>query len=201
MSEQTYVVETTTQTYFEIVDTGIDVSAFVERLEQNMDDWHYTGIWTTAGSTLPYGMIPLTVAAPPEEGVNVNDTDRVYDTSYYHKYEDIRQWAHDRGYQYISRCAFLSLGVGSATEINNSTGKYFDNKTRYCLTIKGKALFTIHGQEYVIEPGTLYRFDPSCLHADMNIGDEDKWSFVFDVLKVDQVDEEMRGDSGEESVS
>lgn len=190
-------VDVPIETYFKIIDTDVDVSAMAERLEQNPDDWHYVGLWTTSDSTstMPYGIIPLTVAATPEPGVNIHDSEVIYNTSYYDKYKDtFIEWAEQK-FQYICRCGLLALGAGSATELKLNAGKYYENKDRYYLVVKGKGLFTIHGKEFIVNQGTLFKFNHLELHGDMNVGEGDKWVFMFDVARVN------RGESGEEAVS
>lgn len=86
----------------------------------------------------------------------------------------------------LGRCGFLALPVGKEVGAHIDIGSYYLNKDRYHLSIQGRYRYNVDGEEAVIEPGTFFWFDNKKMHSSVNIGDETRITFVFDVTHTDQ---------------
>lgn len=88
-------------------------------------------------------------------------------------------------FQSLGRCGFLALPVGEEVLPHIDIGSYYLNKDRYHLSIQGRYKYTVDGEEAIIEPGTFFWFDNKKMHSSVNIGDETRITFVFDVTHTD----------------
>lgn len=85
----------------------------------------------------------------------------------------------------LGRCGFLALPVGKKVGAHIDIGSYYLNKDRYHLSIQGRYKYNVDGEEAIIEPGTFFWFDNKKMHESVNIGDETRITFVFDVTHTD----------------
>jgi hypothetical protein len=76
---------------------------------------------------------------------------------------------------------FLALPVGEIVGSHIDEGTYYLTKDRYHLSIQGKYEYTVGDETTTIEPGTLFWFNNKLPHKAVNIGDNIRITFVFDV--------------------
>ena len=49
------------------------------------------------------------------------------------------------------------------------------------MSLQGKYKYECNGEEHIIEPGTFFWFSNKLPHSAVNVADEDRITFVFDV--------------------
>ena len=81
----------------------------------------------------------------------------------------------------LRRCGFLALPVGEIVGSHIDEGTYYLTKDRYHLSIQGKYEYTVGDETIIIEPGTLFWFNNKLPHKAVNIGNNIRITFVFDV--------------------
>ena len=131
--------------------------------------------------------LQLVMGGIEKEGQYVGDTEICIPTPAFKRHTAILEWLRDEAKIHtVRRCAFLTLPIGGETKKHIDFGTYYLNKDRYHLAISGKYLYTVWDddgtkEEIVIEPGTFFWFDNKKNHGAINISDEVRIAFVFDV--------------------
>ena len=167
---------------YRIIATNLDVSDIIKQLDENPNDWSaVSGYDNIAGDLNPYGFLPLVMAVVQNPGDDPKDAEHQQFTPMFDKYWSVRNWLMDQGIPQISRAAFFKLKVGYGVGRHIDIGQYYKTRDRFHLSLKGRYLYEVDGEEYVVEPGTFFWFDNKKYHSALNIGDEDRISFVFDV--------------------
>jgi len=81
----------------------------------------------------------------------------------------------------IHRCGFLSLPVDEIVGAHIDKGTYYQTRNRYHLSILGRYQYFCGEESVIVEPGTLLWFNNKLPHGTVNIGDETRITFVFDI--------------------
>ena len=101
-------------------------------------------------------------------------------TPAYEKHTEILNYL-GKYFKKLRRCGFLALPVGEIVGSHIDEGTYYLTKDRYHLSIQGKYEYTVGDETTTIEPGTLFWFNNKLPHKAVNIGDNIRITFVFDV--------------------
>jgi mannose-6-phosphate isomerase-like protein (cupin superfamily) len=170
-----------------IIKTGINVSKILKQLDQYPEDWNgqkkveNTGSLLNRGyADLPVGVLQLVMGAVAKAEDHAEDSELTVKTpAYYHHTEMIAFLK--RNFKKFDRCGFLSLAPGGEVGQHIDEGKYYQTRDRYHLAIKGRYRYTVGGESYDVEPGTLLWFNNKLMHGTEVLGDDIRITFVFDV--------------------
>ena len=169
-----------------IIKTGINVSKIKSQLEKYKDDWGSQKSIAGAEQIDPdfhrieAGVLQLVMGAISKPGEMVYNTEICIKTPAYDRHTEIVKFMR-RHFHSHSRCGFLSLPVGDIVGTHIDQGTYYQTKDRYHLSIQGRYKYHCGDDEVVVEPGTLLWFDNKKPHGTVNVGDETRITFVFDV--------------------
>jgi hypothetical protein len=110
----------------------------------------------------------------------VGNTEICIKTPAYEKHTEILNYL-GKYFKKLRRCGFLALPVGEIVGSHIDEGTYYLTKDRYHLSIQGKYEYTVGDETIIVEPGTLFWFNNKLPHKAVNIGDNVRITFVFDV--------------------
>lgn len=172
---------------FRFIDKNIDVSKIVAQLKLNWDDWKAVSrMSNTGGDKNPSGFLPITMAYLPDASHNPKNCEETQNTPWYNNYTAVIEVLNSYGIYKHSRAAFLLLRPGGSAVRHVDEGTYYLTRDRYHLSISGRYLYEVGGEEHIIEPGTLFWFNNKKPHSAKVIGNEDRITFVFDVPHSDK---------------
>jgi hypothetical protein len=169
-----------------IIKTGINVSKIKAQLEQYADDWGGQKSVANTSQLDPHeyiikaGVLQLVMGAVNRPDEFVYNTELCVQTPAYEHHTEVIRFL-KRHFHKFSRCGFLSLPVGEIVGTHIDHGTYYLTKDRYHLSIQGRYKYHCGDDEVVVEPGTLLWFDNKKPHGTVNVGDETRITFVFDV--------------------
>jgi hypothetical protein len=169
-----------------IIETGIDVSKIIEQLEKYPEDWGSqknikdTEQLDSNKYTVTVDVLQLIMGGITKEGEYVGNTEICNKTPAYKNHTEVLKFVFDR-FKKLRRCAFLSLPVGQIVGTHIDEGTYYLTKNRYHLSIQGKYEYNVGDERIIVEPGTLFWFNNKLPHSAVNIGDNVRITFVFDV--------------------
>ena len=169
-----------------IIQTGVDVSGILNQLHQYPEDWGSQKNIETAEQqdpskyTTTTDVLQLVMGGITKEGEYVGNTEICIKTSAYERHTEILKFVNKR-FKKLRRCAFLSLPVGEMVGSHIDEGTYYLTKDRYHLSIQGRYEYTVGDEVMIIEPGTFFWFNNKLPHSAVNIGDNVRITFVFDV--------------------
>ena len=169
-----------------IIETGVNVSKILEQLEQYSEDWGSqknikdTEQLDSSKYTVTVDVLQLIMGGITKEGEYVGNTEICNKTPAYEHHTEVLKFVFDR-FKKLRRCAFLSLPVGEMVGSHIDEGTYYLTKDRYHLSIQGKYEYTVGEETMIVEPGTLFWFNNKLPHKAVNIGDNVRITFVFDV--------------------
>ena len=169
-----------------IIETGVNVSKILEQLEQYPEDWGSqknikdTEQLDSNKYTVTVDVLQLIMGGITKEDEYVGNTEICNKTPAYEHHTEVLKFVFDR-FKKLRRCAFLSLPVGEMVGSHIDEGTYYLTKDRYHLSIRGKYEYTVGGESVIIEPGTFFWFNNKLPHKAVNIGDNVRITFVFDV--------------------
>jgi mannose-6-phosphate isomerase-like protein (cupin superfamily) len=170
-----------------IIKTGINVSKILKQLHEYPEDWEgqkkvgNTGSLLTRGyADLPIGVLQLVMGAVTKAEDFVGDSEISTPTPAYKHHTEIIGFL-KRNFKKFDRCGFLSLEPGGIVGQHIDEGTYYQTRDRYHLAIQGKYTYTVGGEPYDVEPGTLLWFNNKLMHGTEVLGDEVRVTFVFDI--------------------
>ena len=169
-----------------IIETGVDVSKIIEQLEKYPEDWgsqkniENTKQQDPTKYTTTVDVLQLIMGGITKEGEYVGNTEICNKTPAYEHHTEVLKFVFDR-FKKLRRCAFLSLPVGQIVGTHIDEGTYYLTKDRYHLSIQGKYEYTVGDEVVIIEPGTFFWFNNKLPHKAVNIGDNVRITFVFDI--------------------
>ena len=73
------------------------------------------------------------------------------------------------------------IPVGEMVGAHIDEGTYYLDKDRYHLSIQGQYKYFVGNEDIVVDAGTLLWFNNKIPHGTVNLGDETRITFVFDV--------------------
>ena len=172
--------------HIKVLKTGINVSKIIKQLEQYPEDWGSQQKLKNVKLKDPHeyitsvDVLQLVMGGITKPDEQVGDTEICIKTPAYEKHSEIRKFL-NKNYPNYSRCGFLALPVGEIVGAHIDEGKYYLTKDRYHLSIKGQYSYFVGDENIVVDPGTLLWFNNKIPHGTVNLGQETRITFVFDV--------------------
>jgi hypothetical protein len=169
-----------------IIETNVDVSGILKQLEQYSGDWGSqkkikdTEQLDSNKYTVTVDVLQLIMGGIAKEGEYVGNTEICEKTPAYEHHTEVLKFVFNR-FKKLRRCAFLSLPVGQIVGTHIDEGTYYLTKDRYHLSIQGKYEYNVGDENIIVEPGTFFWFNNKLPHSAINIGEEPRITFVFDV--------------------
>jgi hypothetical protein len=169
-----------------VIKTGVDVYRILNQLHQYPEDWgsqkniENTKQQDPTKYTTTADVLQLIMGGVERENQYVGNTEICIRTPAYEKHTEILNYL-GKYFKKLRRCGFLALPVGEMVGSHIDEGTYYLTKDRYHLSIQGKYEYTVGEETLIIEPGTLFWFNNKLPHKAVNIGDNVRITFVFDV--------------------
>lgn len=172
-----------------ILKTNINVTEIIEQLKKYPQDWdHQKNIKNAASlvdrgfDDLPISALQLIIGGVKTKEDFVGDSEISIKTPAYEHHSEIRKIIRKHfGNRELHRCGFLSLPVDEIVGAHIDEGTYYLTRDRYHLSISGRYQYFCGTETAIIEPGTLFWFNNKLPHGAVNIGDETRITFVFDM--------------------
>ena len=171
-----------------VIKTKIDTKKIIHQLEKNPGDWGSQQKLKNVELKDPHthittvDVLQLIMGGIEKPGQIVGDTEICIKTPAYEHHSEIRKiLKKEFGDKEIHRCGFLSLPVDEIVGAHIDEGTYYLTRDRYHLSISGRYQYFVGNESIIVEPGTLFWFDNKQPHGTVNIGDEVRITFVFDV--------------------
>jgi len=180
---------TSTLNNLKILKTGIKVNKVIDQLKKYPQDWdHQKNLKDTQSlldrgfADLPVSALQLIMGGVKHKEDFVGDSEINVKTPAYAHHSEIRKIIrkHFKKAE-IHRCGFLSLPVGDIVGAHIDEGSYYLTRDRYHLSILGRYQYFCGGENIIVEPGTLLWFNNKLPHGTVNLGDETRITFVFDI--------------------
>jgi hypothetical protein len=169
-----------------IIKTDIDVSKILNQLKQHPEDWGSQKEIKDSDQldpteyTVTVDVLQLIMGGVEFEGQYVGNTEICIKTPAYEKHTEVINYL-SKYFKKFRRCGFLALPVGEIVGFHIDEGTYYHTKDRYHLSIQGKYEYTVGDESVTVEPGTLFWFNNKLPHKAVNIGENVRITFVFDV--------------------
>jgi len=169
-----------------IIKTGVDVSKILQQLKNHPEDWGSQKNIKDSEQldpteyTVTVDVLQLIIGGVETEDQYVGNTEICIKTPAYEKHTEIINYL-KKYFKKLRRCGFLALPVGQIVGFHIDEGTYYLTKDRYHLSIQGKYEYTVGDEKMIINPGTLFWFNNKLPHKAMNISDNVRITFVFDV--------------------
>lgn len=165
-----------------IIETGIDVTTFLEELQRNSSMWKMVaGMPNIGGNIDPVGFLPLCMGVEDRPG-NIKNSDIHKRTPAYNAFPMMRKFLVERNASNHSRAAFFKLAVGGSVGQHIDDGTYYLNKDRYHFSLQGVYQYWVDGEQIEVHPGTFFWFDNKLEHWAKNIDTVERITFVFDLV-------------------
>ena len=173
-----------------VLKTGINVSKVIEQLKKYPQDWDHQKNLKDSQSLVDRGFADLPVSALQliMGGVKskedfVGDSEINIKTPAYQHHSEIRKiLKKEFSGEEIHRCGFLSLPIDEIVGAHIDEGTYYLTRDRYHLSISGRYQYFVGNETVIVDPGTLFWFNNKLPHGTVNIADEVRITFVFDIL-------------------
>ena len=169
-----------------VVKTDIDVSKIQAQLNKNPGDWGSQKGLDNVELKDPHqyittvDVLQLIMGGIETPGQQVGDTEICTKTPAYKNHSEVRKYL-QKYFPTMYRCGFLALPIDEIVGAHIDEGTYYLTKDRYHLSIQGRYQYFVGNQSIIVEPGTLFWFNNKLPHGTVNIGDEVRITFVFDV--------------------
>ena len=170
-----------------ILKKGINVSNVIKQLEEYSGDWYIqrkgTDTLLERGyADIEVGNLQLIIGAVTKKEDYVGDSELSRPTDAYKRHTEVIKIIYkelpDRE---IHRCGFLSLPVDGYVGAHIDEGSYYQTRDRYHLSIAGQYQYFCGNESVIVDPGTLLWFNNKKPHGTVNLGDETRVTFVFDM--------------------
>ena len=169
-----------------VVKTDIDVSKIQAQLNKNPGDWGSQKGLDNVELKDPHqyittvDVLQLIMGGIETPGQQVGDTEICTKTPAYKNHSEVRKYLR-KYFSTLYRCGFLALPIDEIVGAHIDEGTYYLTKDRYHLSIQGRYQYFVGNETIIVEPGTLFWFNNKLPHGTVNIGDEVRITFVFDV--------------------
>ena len=173
----------------EIIKKNINVSRVVKQLKKNPQDWDHQkkikdskSLIDRGFDDLPVSALQLIMGGVKNEKDFVGDSQINIRTPAYDHHTEIRKILRKefKG-KPLHRCGFLSLPIDGYVGAHIDEGVYYHTRNRYQLSILGKYQYFCGEETIIVDPGTLFWFNNKMPHGAVNLGDETRITFVFDI--------------------
>ena len=173
-----------------IIKDKIDVSKVIKQLKKNPQDWDHQkhiedvqSLLDRGFDDLPVSALQLIMGGVKSKEDFVGDSEINIKTPAYQHHSEIRKiLKKEFGGQEIHRCGFLSLPIDEIVGAHIDEGTYYLTRDRYHLSISGRYQYFVGNETVIVDPGTLFWFNNKLPHGTVNIADEVRVTFVFDIL-------------------
>ena len=172
-----------------ILKTGINVDKVVQQLKKYPQDWDHQknlkdsqSLVDRGFADLPVSALQLIMGGVRDKEDFVGDSEINIKTPAYAHHSEIRKIIRKQFKNAeIHRCGFLSLPVDEIVGAHIDEGTYYQTRNRYHLSILGRYQYFCGKESVIVEPGTLLWFNNKLPHGTVNVGDETRITFVFDI--------------------
>ena len=173
-----------------IIKDKIDVSKVIKQLKKNPQDWDHQkhiedvqSLLDRGFDDLPVSALQLIMGGVKSKEDFVGDSEINIKTPAYQHHSQIRKiLKKEFGGEEIHRCGFLSLPIDEIVGAHIDEGTYYLTRDRYHLSISGRYQYFVGNETVIVDPGTLFWFNNKLPHGTVNIADEVRITFVFDIL-------------------
>ncbi|NBX72049.1 hypothetical protein EBQ91_03950 [bacterium] len=172
-----------------IIKDKIDVSKVIKQLKKYSEDWgsqqklENVELKDPHTHTTSVDVLQLIMGGIEKPGQLVGDSEICTKTPAYQHHSEIRKiLKKEFGGQEIHRCGFLSLPIDEIVGAHIDEGTYYLTRDRYHLSISGRYQYFVGNETVIVDPGTLFWFNNKLPHGTVNIADEVRITFVFDIL-------------------
>ena len=170
-----------------LIKRGIGVSKVVEQLEQYSDDWFIQrkGIDTLLErgyADIEVGNLQLIMGAVKKKEDFVGDSEFCKPTPAYQRHTEVRKIINrELPGRELHRCGFLRLPIDGYVGAHIDEGTYYHTRDRFHLSIASQYQYFVGNESVIVDPGTLLWFNNKIPHGTVNLGDEPRITFVFDM--------------------
>tara|TARA_Y100001963_G_scaffold107711_1_gene148938 strand:- start:762 stop:1304 length:543 start_codon:yes stop_codon:yes gene_type:complete len=170
-----------------ILKKGIDVSKVLDQLEQYSDDWYIqrkgTDTLLERGyADIEVGNLQLIMGAIKKKDDFVGDSELNKLTPAWERHTEIIKIINkELPKREVHRCGFLSLPVDGYVGAHIDEGTYYLTRDRYHLSIAGQYQYFVGNETAIVDAGTLFWFNNKMPHGAVNLGEETRITFVFDM--------------------
>ena len=170
-----------------ILKKGIDVSSVLKQLKDRKEDWgnqrkDAESLIDRGYDDIDVGNLQLIMGSVKDKEDFVGDSELSVPTSAYQRHTEIiriiKEEIPDRD---IHRCGFLSLPIDGYVGAHIDEGTYYLTRDRYHLSIAGQYQYFVGNETAIVDPGTLFWFNNKMPHGAVNLGEETRITFVFDL--------------------
>ena len=173
-----------------VLKTKINVTKVTEQLKKYPQDWDHQkhlkdsqSLVDRGFADLPTSALQLIIGGVKKKEDFVGDSEINIKTPAYEHHNEIRKIIRKEfGNKELQRCGFLSLPIDEIVGAHIDEGTYYLTRDRYHLSISGRYQYFCGTDTVVVEPGTLLWFNNKLPHGTVNIADETRITFVFDIL-------------------
>ena len=171
----------------EVIKTGIDVVEVLKQLKEYHKDWYIqrkgTDTLLERGyADIEVGNLQLIMGAVVKKEDFVGDSELSRPTPAYERHtEIINLIKKEIPNREIHRCGFLSLPIDGYVGAHIDEGSYYKTRDRYHLSIQGQYQYFVGNETLIVDAGTLFWFNNKMPHGAVNLGDETRITFVFDM--------------------
>ena len=170
-----------------ILKKGIDVSKVIDQLEQYSDDWYIqrrgTDTLLERGyADIEVGNLQLIMGAVKKKEDFVGNSELNKPTPAYQRHTEVLKIVkRELPGRDVHRCGFLSLPIDGYVGAHVDEGTYYKTRDRYHLSIAGRYQYFVGEETVIVDPGTLMWFNNKKPHGPVNVGEETRITFVFDM--------------------
>ena len=173
-----------------VIKSGLDVSKVIEQLEEYSDDWgnqrridDVESLLDRGYDDLPIVNLQLIIGGIKKKEDFVGDSEINIKLPSYERHTEIRKiFEKEFEGKELERCGFLSLPIDGIVGAHIDEGTYYHTRDRYHISVCGRYQYFVGNETIIVEPGTLLWFNNKVPHGTVNIADEERITFVFDVL-------------------
>ena len=170
-----------------ILKKGIDVKKVLKQLKKYSNDWYIqrkgTDTLLERGyADIEVGNLQLIMGAIKKKEDFVGDSELNKPTAAYQRHTEIRNLINEEfpGRE-LHRCGFLSLPIDGYVGAHIDEGTYYKTRDRYHLSIQGQYQYFVGNESAIIDAGTLFWFNNKMPHGAVNLSEETRITFVFDI--------------------
>jgi hypothetical protein len=172
-----------------IIKRNINVSKVIQQLKKYPQDWDHQkhlkdveSLLDRGFDNLPISALQLIIGGVKSKEDFVGDSEINIKTPSYEHHSEMRKIIRKYfGNTELHRCGFLALPVDEIVGAHIDEGTYYLSRDRYHLSIQGQYQYFVGNESVIIDPGTLFWFNNKLPHGTVNLGDETRITFVFDV--------------------
>ena len=170
-----------------ILKKGINVKKVLKQLEKYSDDWFIqrkgTDTLLERGyADMEVGNLQLIIGAIKKKEDFVGNSELSRPTPAYQRHTEVRKIIRrELPGREIHRCGFLSLPIDGYVGAHIDEGSYYKTRDRYHLSIQGQYQYFVGNETLIVDAGTLFWFNNKMPHGAVNLGDDTRITFVFDM--------------------